>query len=93
MQQGYAESGYQRAMIRAAEVQVAQSETRYVQALLIARLYAFAQQTDLALDWLEKSCALGEPWFAMINVDVDWDSLRDEPRFINLVERIGLEEV
>jgi len=93
MQQGFAESGYQRAMLQAAEVLVAQSKTGYVQAILIARLYAFAQKTDLALDWLERSCALGEPWFAMINVDVDWDSLREEPRFINFVKRIRLEEL
>jgi len=80
-------------MLQAAEVLVAQSKTGYVQAILIARLYAFAQKTDLALDWLERSCALGEPWFAMINVDVDWDSLREEPRFINFVKRIRLEEL
>jgi len=92
MQQGYVESGYQRAMLQAAEVLVGQSKTGYVQAILIARLYAFAQQTDLALDWLERSCALGEPWFAMINVDVDWDELHAEPRFRSLCTRMGFEE-
>jgi tetratricopeptide (TPR) repeat protein len=92
MQHGFAEAGYQRAMIRAAEVLVAQSRTAYVQAILIARLYAFAQEKDLALDWLERSCALGEPWFSYIDLDVDWDDLREEPRFTKLFKRLDLDE-
>ncbi|MGI9206138.1 MAG: TPR end-of-group domain-containing protein [Woeseiaceae bacterium] len=93
MQKGYAESGCQCGMIQAAEVLVSQSKAGYVQALLIARLYTFAQETELALDWLERACALGEPWIAMIGLDVDWDSLRVEPRFVKLAKRIGLEEL
>jgi hypothetical protein len=63
-----------------------------VQAILIARLYALAQEKNLALDWLEKSCELGEPWIALLNVDVDWNDLRDDPRFTKLLTRTGLDK-
>ncbi|MGI9206136.1 MAG: winged helix-turn-helix domain-containing protein [Woeseiaceae bacterium] len=91
MQIGNEESGYQLGMLRAADVLVAQSKGSYVQAILIARLYAFAQKTDLALDWLEKAFALGEPWISMIGLDLDWDNLREEPRFKTLLRKLGFE--
>ena len=92
MQDGQAEPGYQESIRRAADNLVVQANSRYVQAILIARLYALAQQKNLALDWLEKSCELGEPWFTLIDVDVDWNDLRDDPRFTKLLTRTGLDK-
>jgi len=81
----FTEGGYQRAMLQAAEHLVTQTKKRYVQTSLIARFYAHAGENSLALDWLEK----GDPWSALIYVDVDWDSLREEPRFLRLQKSIG----
>jgi TolB-like protein len=91
MEQEDAESSYQTAMLQGAENLVAQTKLRYVQPTLIARLYAHAEEKDLALDWLEKAYEVREPWSVLLNVDVDWDSLRDEPRFAKLLKEIGLE--
>ena len=77
-------------MLRGANNLVARSKSGYVQAVLIARFYAHAAEKDLALDWLEKAYELGEFFLAYLNVDVDWDGLREEARFTMLLKRIGL---
>jgi len=88
MERSHAKGGYQLAMLHGAEHLVAQTKARYVQTSLIARFYAHARENDLALDWLEK----GDPWSALIYVDVDWDNLREEPRFVRLQKKMGLEK-
>jgi len=87
-----AESGYQVAMSRGAENLVAQAKHRYVQIILIARLYAHAKKNDLAIDWLYKAYEVREPWLVQLNVDFDWDNLRDDPRFVELLKKVGLEK-
>ncbi len=92
MGNGHAGSSYQAAMLQGAKKLVAQAKQRYVQMILIARLYAHAEENDLALDWLEKAYEVREPWLVQLNVDFDWDTLRDDPRFTKLVKRVGLEK-
>jgi len=91
MEHVHAEAGYEAAMRQEAQKLMALTESRYVQAILIARLFAHAQETVLALDWLKKSVKLGEPFLVHLNVDVDWHNVREEPRFIDLLQRVGLE--
>jgi len=52
MEHVHAEAGYEAAMRQEAQKLMALTESRYVQAILIARLFAHAQETVLALDWL-----------------------------------------
>lgn len=87
---GRANGGYQSAMFDAAVNLVETSQARYVQPTLIARLYAHAGDKESALDWLERACEIGEPWSVWLDVDVDWDDLREEPRFAELLREIGL---
>jgi len=91
MEHGHADSGYQAGMLEAAKTLVAESKSRYVQAIHIARLYMYAGEKDLALDWLESSYEFGDCWLAMLHLDVDWDSVCEEPRFTKLLEKIGLD--
>ncbi len=87
---GYqAEHSYQEVMSLGAEKLLKQAKQRYVSKLLIARLYAYAKENDLSLDCLEKACEVHEPHVVFLNVDPDWDSLCDEPRFTTLVERFN----
>jgi DNA polymerase III epsilon subunit-like protein len=87
---GYqAEHSYQEVMSLGAEKLLEQAKQRYVAMLLIARFYAYAKKKDLALDCLEKALELHEPWVIYINVDADWDCLRDEPKFTTLLERFN----
>ena len=90
LQRGYADAGYSGAMRLAAETLTERSHSTYVQPTQIARLYAHAGDKDHALEWLEK--AYEERLIAMVHlsVDLDWSSLRGEPRFQDLMHRVNL---
>lgn len=62
---------------------------RYVPAYAFAVAYAGLGQKQEALDWLERSDE-DRAWDILhVNVEPFFDSLRDEPRYKKLVERMG----
>ncbi len=92
LDRGYAQGGYAEAMRFAADTLVARSERSYVQAQWIAQLYAHAGEKDRALDWLEKAYQERESRLVYLGVFPVWDSLRDDPRFRDLLSRMNLPE-
>lgn len=81
-----AEHNYEQVMSLGAEKLLHQATQRYVPMALIARFYAYAKEKELALDYLEKANEVREPMVLLFqNVDVDWDNLRDEPRFLTML--------
>ena len=90
LERGYAEAGYPRAMSLAAETLAMRSNLAHVPAFRIARLYAHAGENDRALEWLEKAYEEREIPLTHLSVGWDWDNLRNDPRFQDLVRRIGL---
>jgi len=87
---GYAVSGYSGAMRLAAEKLAARSVISYVPAVRIARLFAHAGEKDRAQEWLEKAYEHRESPLVHLSVGWDWDGLRDEPRFRDLLRRMNL---
>ncbi len=87
---GYPESGYEGAMHKAAEILEDRSTRGYVQASMIARLYAHAGEDDQAMDWLQRAYEERDIMMTQLGVDPDWASLRADPRFRDLLERIGI---
>jgi len=61
-----------------------------VPASCLAAYYTHVRGTALALDYLEKAFAERSNWLAYLAVDPIFDGLRAEPRFQELVRRIGL---
>jgi TolB-like protein/DNA-binding winged helix-turn-helix (wHTH) protein len=60
----------------------------------IAQDYALAGQKDLAFQWLEKSMEAREGQeLTLLAVDPMWNNLHGDPRFSNLLRRIGLADV
>ena len=90
LERGYAQGGYAGAMRRAAEKLVARSKFTYVQPTRIAQLYAHAGEKDRGLEWLEKAYEGHAPQMVYLNVEPIWDSLRDDPRFQDLLRRMNL---
>jgi len=90
LQRGYTAAGYSRAMRVAAETLGERSHRTYVQPTQIARLYAHAGDKDHALEWLEKAYEERLPAMVHLAVDLDWSSLRSEPRFQDLIRRLNL---
>jgi len=52
-----------------------------------AQIYAQWGETDKALDALELAWRIGDPGFIQIKSDRHMDPLRDQPRFISLMEK------
>jgi tetratricopeptide (TPR) repeat protein len=90
LDRGYAEAGYARAMVLAAEKLVARSRTGYVAPSNIAALYANGGKTDEALAWLEKAYDAHDSNMPWINVIPHFAGLRSEPRFQELLRRMNL---
>jgi hypothetical protein len=55
-----------------------------------AALNARIGNMDKAFEYLEKSYQRRELWMGYLQVDPVLDSLRGDPRFDNLVERVGI---
>jgi serine/threonine-protein kinase len=90
LQEGYRETGYRRAMKRAADTLAARSRRSHVPAVRVARLYAHAGENERTLYWLEKADAAREGPLIHLAVARDWDGLRSDPRFQDLLHRMGL---
>lgn len=65
------------------------SKRKYVASFDIATVYVGLGERDQALEWLEKSYAERERWLVTLQSPV-FDPLRSDPRFANLVRRVGL---
>lgn len=87
---GHLEAGYAAAMHRAAETLAARAERAHVPGVRIARFYAHARDTDRALDWLEKAYDEHEAPLLHLRVAWDWDDLRAQPRFQDLLHRMNI---
>jgi len=59
--------------------------------LLIVRAYIGLGDKDLAIAWLEKAFAQRSSELVALKVSPEYDSLRAEPRFAELLRWVGLE--
>jgi eukaryotic-like serine/threonine-protein kinase len=66
------------------------STQEYVPATSVALVYAGLGEKDQAFTWLEKAHKERSFQIQWITIDPRWDSLRSDPRFADLVRRIGL---
>lgn len=65
---------------------------RHVQALDIATVYASLGEKHLALEWLERAFDDRSTNLGFLTQDPTFDALRDEPRFLAVVKRVGIQE-
>jgi hypothetical protein len=56
----------------------------------IAIIFAALGDNDQAFAWLEKADKARDVMLARLKVDPRFDSLRSDPRFADLVRRIGI---
>ena len=81
----HARQGYAVALRKAAAGVAERSGTSVV----IARMYAFAGDKDLAQQWLEKAYQDGDSTMVYLKVDPSFDILRDDPRFQALLRKMN----
>ena len=82
---GFQQAGYKEGMKRGAEVLAQRARQKYVPGIRVARLYAHAGDADRAIQWLQKADAAREATLCRLAVGWDWDSLRSDPRFQEIV--------
>lgn len=84
------EVAYKAAMRRVGEMMVAESTHRHMPSIRIARMFSHAGDSDTAMQWLEKAYKEREGPMIRIAVFWDWDNLRSDPRFNDLLHRMNL---
>jgi tetratricopeptide (TPR) repeat protein len=66
------------------------SKRRYVSSYLVASIYSALGDKEQTFLWLRKSLAAHEDALVSLNVDSDFAILRGDPRFQEILRRIGL---
>ncbi len=86
----YAISGRRRQATRVLTELFELSRRQYVPQHHIAVIYAGLGDKNQALAWLEKAYEERDAWLVWLKVEPMVDSLRSEPRFQDLLRRVGL---
>jgi len=87
----FAISGHRNEAIKTLEQLKKLSKQKYVSPYLIAEIYAGLGEKDQALEWLEKACDEHATSVIFLKVEPSFDDLRSDPRFQEMVRRIGLQ--
>lgn len=88
----YAASGKRDEAQRIVEQMTELSKHRYVQPSYLALLYTGLGDKDRAFQWLEKAFQERDDRLIFVVTDPLVDGLRTDPRFVELIRRIGLPE-
>jgi adenylate cyclase len=64
----------------------------YIPPGVLAYGYASIGEKDQAFTWLEKAYQVHDPALAYLKVDPIFDSLRSDPRYIDLLKKVGLND-
>ena len=86
----YAISGQRAEALKTLELLKETAKQRYVGEYGFAVLYAGLAERDQAFEWLEKGYQNRASHLNWIRVDPLLDNLRSDPRFADLVRRVGL---
>jgi serine/threonine-protein kinase len=68
------------------------SKERFVPPYHIAFLYNGLGQRNEAFAWLERGFEQRDPKMTFLKVEPKWNNLRDDPRFVDLMRRVGLSQ-
>ena len=91
LRDGYRASGLRGFWQKKLELAKESSRRSYTLSIIPARLYARLGERDRAFDWLEKSYAEHLPTLVDLKVDPMFDGLRSDPRYIDLLRRVGFQ--
>lgn len=66
------------------------SKRRYVAPFDVAMVYAGLGEKDQAFEWLQRAYEERDDWLTFLKVEPRADTLRSDPRFQDLLQRVGL---
>ncbi len=86
----YALSGKRQEALQIVDDLKRQSKRSYISPTLIAIVYAGLGEKEQAIEWLDKAYNGQDSNLVYLKVDPMFDSLRSDPRFADLLRRVGL---
>jgi serine/threonine protein kinase/TolB-like protein len=91
MDAGFRSGGWPGAARKAIEALAAQHKARnnFMAPYLIAELYADTGDKDHAMEWLNTAYQERCPWLLLTRVDFAFDPVRSDPRYADLIRKIG----
>jgi hypothetical protein len=90
MEQGFRSAGWKGALTKGIEARQAQRKTSYSSAYGIAQLYADLGDKDQAFRWLNTAYQERDWQLLRLKTDFALDPVRADPRFAELVRKVGL---
>jgi TolB-like protein/Flp pilus assembly protein TadD len=88
----YAHAGRRREALRLVDELKRRQQTSYVAAAPFVNAYLGLGDNEQALAWLERAYQEQSNMLQLIKVHPYFDPLRSDPRFVDLVHRVGLDE-
>jgi eukaryotic-like serine/threonine-protein kinase len=86
----YAAAGRRAEALEVVERLKALSKEQYVPPAAVALVLSGLGDRDGAMEWLERANAERDPWATQLNIEFMFDPIRSDPRFQDLVRRVGL---
>ncbi len=93
LQQGFRSGGWKGSLTQAIETLQARRKTSYSSPFSIARLYADLGDKEQALQWLDTAYREHDFLLNSLQTQFQFDALRSDPRFAELVSKVGLPKV
>jgi tetratricopeptide (TPR) repeat protein len=90
LEQGFRSGGWKGALAKGVESRQEQRRKGYFPAFRIAELYADLGDKQQAFRWLNTAYRERDKWLETLNTDCTLDPLRSDPRFAELVRKVGL---
>ena len=90
MEQGFRSAGWKSALTKGIEIRQARRKTRYSSAYWIGSMYAELGEKDQAFRWLDTAYQERELFLLGLKTDFSFDPIRSDPRFAELVRKVGL---
>ncbi len=90
LERGFRSAGWKGALTKGIETRIAQRTAGYISAYNIAALYADLGDKDQAFRWLNTAYQERNPDMEGLKTDFLLDPLRSDPRFAELVRKVGL---
>jgi tetratricopeptide (TPR) repeat protein len=89
LKEAYAASGWKGYWQKQLELLKEEAQKRDVSPYVMARIYARLDEHGQALEWLQKAYDKHSSYLVLLKVDPLFDGLRPEPRFTDLLRRVG----
>lgn len=71
---------------------LALAQQKYVSSYDVALIYAGLSENERAMEWLEKAYEEHNCWLGFLNIEPRFHRLRQEARFVALLEKVGLQK-